>query len=154
MISPLERRDAAFGPRQRVVTSTGLGENLGDPDVVVGVRQVLRHHCDTTVHVAGDLGQGLHHPGEMEGPVGAPEAIGKRGRELFPSLHGEASHLGQADVAQEICVALGRVDEDVPVGVELEREQPPSQGDWIRSHHAARVVVEPLQVAHDLREPA
>lgn len=44
-------------------------EYLGDLHVVVRVRQVAGYHFDPGVDVAGDLGERLQHPGQVEVPL-------------------------------------------------------------------------------------
>ena len=73
---------------------------------------------------------------------------------LRPPCLGEATHLGNAVVAEHIGVALDGVDEDVPLAVDVEGEQPASERDGFGPDDRAGLVVERFEVADDHREVA
>jgi len=150
-----EGDESALGPLQRVVASAGFREDLGDLQEVVGVGEVAGHHRDTGVDVAGLDGKPLHHPLEVE-PARC-RVVARAGwpvRHLGPPFLGEVTHLGDAGLAQDVGVALDRVDEDVPLGVDVEREEATGECDRVGPDDHTCLVVEVLEIGDDEREVA
>ncbi|MDZ7679843.1 MAG: hypothetical protein U5K29_14965 [Acidimicrobiales bacterium] len=152
VVAAIERSESTFDPGEGLISTVGIDQHLGDLHVVVGVRQVQGQQLDPRVDVACSLRKVLPHLHQVEvAPLGARPL---RLTEGLPPFVRQPLQLGEPIVAEHVGVAVRGVVEDVPLAVDVEGEQPPSERNRIGPSDLTRPKVDPLEFRGDLGEPA